>query len=191
MDLTSSVRSDTLPAVGSFLVPGAVLSIPYVALAWGTPHNLKAFVDANQGVSTAAAALLVVAAGLLVDSIGSYVEYYIIDLQHKNRAAMLKRWQEYLRIAWKTEPVGQHYLRRILTIFKFELNLLVASAATIPGTLALAYYGVLPVHALIAIFTISVALLIYLFRASVASSVLLDELREQLIAQARSTGELT
>jgi hypothetical protein len=36
---------------------------------------------------------------LLVDSIGSYVEYYVVDLQHKDRTSMLKRWQEYLRIA--------------------------------------------------------------------------------------------
>ena len=54
MDLTSTVRSDVLPAVGSFLVPGAVVSSPYVALLWGPPHNLKAFIDANQGASTAA-----------------------------------------------------------------------------------------------------------------------------------------
>jgi len=39
------------------------------ALLWGEPHNLKQFVDANQGAATAAAALLVVAVGLLVDSV--------------------------------------------------------------------------------------------------------------------------
>jgi hypothetical protein len=190
MDLTSTVRSDTLPAVGSFLVPGAVLSFPYVALAWGAPHDLKAFVDANQGVSTAAAALLVVAAGLLVDSVGSYVEYYVVDLQHKDRTVMLQRWREYLQIAWKIEPVGQHYLRRILTIFKFELNLLVASVGTVPGTIALAYYGVLPGHAIVAVVIITALAVLYLFKASVASSLLLADLREQLVAQARSTGDL-
>jgi len=129
MDLTSTVRSDALPAVGSLLIPGGVAAAPYVALAWGPPHDLKAFVDANQGISTAAAALLVVGVGLLIESIGSYFEYYVVDQRHDDREAMMGRWTEYLRIAWKTEPIGQHYLRRVLTVFKFELNMFVAGGS--------------------------------------------------------------
>ena len=62
---------------------------------------------------------------------------------------MQARWREYLQIAWTTEPVGQHYLRRILTIFKFELNALVAIGFAVPGTLLLAYWEVLPLHGLL------------------------------------------
>jgi hypothetical protein len=190
MDLTSTVRSDSLQGVGSILVPGAVTCVPYVTLLWGPPHNLKQFVDANQGVSTAAVAILIVAVGLLVESVGSFVEFHIIDACHKDRTAMLVRWRNYLKIAWKTEPIGQHYLRRILPIFKFELNLFVATLATIPGVIALWYYRVLPAHGLV---TIGVGVLLlagYLFRAAVTSSVLLDSLRESLIDQASTSGEL-
>jgi hypothetical protein len=187
MDLTSTVRSDTLPAVGSFLVPGAVASSPYVALLWGPPHDLRTFVDANAGASTVAAAMLTVAAGLLIDSIGSYVEYYGVDRLHKNRAEMLSRWKEYLRIAWKTEPIGQHYLRRILTIFKFELNLLVASILTIPGTVALWWFSVLSPHGARWILAITGVLVLYLCRACYDTSVLLDELRTELVAQANES----
>ena len=77
MDLTSSVRTDALPALGSLLVPGALASAPYIALAWGHPHNLKAFVEAQEGASTATAFLLLAAVGFLIESIGSYVEYYL------------------------------------------------------------------------------------------------------------------
>jgi hypothetical protein len=191
MDLTSTVRSDTLPAVGSFLVPGAVAATPFVALVWGQPHDLKAFVDANQGVSTAAAALLVVAIGLLVESVGSYAEFYWIDRQHKNREEMLNVWREYLQIAWQTEPVGQHYLRRILTIFKFELNLLVATLATIPGTVLLGWWSVLPWHGFVWLLLITFCLAWYLYVASVASSRLLAELRQGLVAQARAINKKT
>ena len=94
LNLSSAVRSDTLPAVGSMIVPGVVASTPYIALLWGEPHNLKGFVDANQGASTAAAAIVVVAAGLIVDTIGSYVEHDLIDTRHTNPAQMRERWRE-------------------------------------------------------------------------------------------------
>ena len=42
-----------------------------------------------------------------------------------------------LQITWETEPIGQHYLRKVLTIFKFELNLFVAGLLTMPGSVAL------------------------------------------------------
>jgi len=190
MDLTSTVRSDSLQGVGSVLVPGAVASLPYVALVWGPPHDLKGFVDANQGAATAVAAVLLVAVGLLVESVGSYVEYYVIDTRHADRAAMLDRWREYLRIAWKTEPIGQHYLRRILPIFKFELNLLVATVVTLPGIGLLAYYQVFPIYTLLAIGAGVVVLASYMYRASVDSSFLLADLRRDLVTQARTSGEL-
>ena len=166
------------------------IAFPYVALVWGPPHNVKAFVDANQGASTAAAALLIIAAGLVVESVGSYFEYYVIDRRHADPAAMQSRWREYLKIAWTTEPIGQHYLRRILTIFKFELNVLVAIGIAVPGGLLLAYWQVLSLHGLLWAGGITVSLALYLYRASVTSSLLLDSLRQDLIAQARVGGAL-
>ena len=184
MDLTSTVRSDALPAVGRMLVPGALAAAPYVALAWGPPHNLKLFIDANQGISTAAAALLVVSVGLVVESFGSYAEYFAVDRCHRDQKAMLAEWKRYLQIAWETEPIGQHYLRKVLTIFKFELNLCVAAVLTLPGSIALAYYAVLPSHAMWAILVGTLVLVGVLFKVAVDSSILLANLRHELVAQA-------
>lgn len=184
MDLTSTVRSDALPAVGSMLVPGALAAAPYVALAWGPPHNLKLFIDANQGISTAAAALLVVSVGLVVESFGSYAEYFAVDRCHRDQKAMLAEWKQYLQIAWKTEPIGQHYLRKVLTIFKFELNLCVAPVLTLPGSVALGYYAVLPSHAVWTILVGTLFLAGVLFKVAVDSSILLADLRHELVAQA-------
>lgn len=190
MDLTSTVRSETLPAVGSMLVPGAVAAAPYVALAWGPPHNLKLFVDANQGISTAAAALLIVSVGLLVESLGSYVEYHAVDRCHDNRERMLNEWEEYLQIAWTTEPIGQHYLRKVLTIFKFELNLCVAGLATLPGSAGLAHFGVMPPHASWAVLIATALATGGLFLVAVHSSKLLATLRHNLLVQAKRVGAL-
>jgi hypothetical protein len=186
--IPTSPRSDTLSAVGSIIVPGAVASLPYVGLLWGPPHNLKGFVDANQGVATAAAGLIIVAVGLLVESAGSYVEYYAIDETHDDPAGMRARWWKYLQIAWGTaEPIGQHYLRRILAIFKFELNLSVAAFVTLPGTAFLGYFSVLPPHGMWAVIGFTLALAVLLFVAALHSSRLLDQVRERLLEQARGT----
>jgi hypothetical protein len=100
---TTAVRGDVLPAVGSLLVPGALAAGPYVALLWGPPHNLKMFVEESEGLSAVVGALVVVAAGLLIESIGSYAEYYLIDRVHKNKEEMFSRWQEYLQLRARQE----------------------------------------------------------------------------------------
>ena len=57
---------------------------------------------------------------------GSYVEVYLIDRRRPDHADMLATSWKYLRIAWVHEPIGPHYLRRLLVSLKFELNMFVA-----------------------------------------------------------------
>src|SRR5438034_8100637 len=52
-----------------------------------------------------------------------------LDRRRPDHDAMVATWWRYLRIAWVREPVGQHYLRRMLVSFKFELNMFAASRA--------------------------------------------------------------
>jgi hypothetical protein len=56
---------------------------------------------------------------------------------------MLRTWWQYLRIAWVREPIGQHYLRRLLVSFKFELNMYVAAMASFFGVATLGFAGTL------------------------------------------------
>ena len=46
---------------------------------------------------------------------------------------LVETWWLYLRSAWKEEPVGQGYLRRLVVSFKFELNMSVGSLVAIFG----------------------------------------------------------
>lgn len=181
MDITTAVRSDALPAVGSLLLPGALVAAPWVALAWGEPHNLRVFADSKEGLATAAAALLVIGAGLIVESLGTFVESHIVDKLHKDPKKLQERWIDYLKIAWVTEPIGNHYLRRVLTTFKFELNSLVAVVATTPGTLLLGHYHVIPAHAVYWLMVLIAVLFIYLSYAVYVDSEVLDRLRGDLI----------
>ena len=128
MDPTTAVRSETLPVIATVVAPGAFVSGPYLWAGLATADAVRAFLDRHEGLALAGAILLWIVAGFTVESLGSYVEFYWIDRPRPDHAEMLGTWWRYLRIAWSKEPVGQHYLRRMLVSFKFELNMSVAAA---------------------------------------------------------------
>ena len=181
MDLTSSVRTDTLPALGSVLAPGALALAPYAGLLLMRHRGAAMFLASHEATALSIGAVLSIASGFLIESVGSYVEYYLIDRRHPNRHAMLDAWWRYLRIAWTTEPTGQHYVRRILAVFKFELNACVASVAALPGLLWIAGTGLLGAGTSIALVLAAVVAAVYLFHAATQTSLLLATIREQLL----------
>jgi hypothetical protein len=186
MDPTTAVRTDALPAMATLIAPGAFASAPYAWAVLSSTDNLKPFLAQHESIALASAILLWIAAGFLIESVGSYVEVYWIDRPKADHAEMLATWWRYLRIAWKTEPVGQHYLRRMLVSFKFELNMSVAAAASIPGVLILGILRLINGNttaggvALLAIATAA------LFSMAESSAGVLAEVRKQLV---RGVGE--
>jgi hypothetical protein len=141
MDPTSAVRTDTLPAIATLVGPGLVASSPYTWLWLLGASDVRVFLGQHEAIAVAAAVLLWVVSGFAIESLGSYVEVHWIDRRRPDHEEMLKNWWRYLRIAWVTEPVGQHYLRRLLTSFKFELNMLVAVWVCLVGVGLLAVAG--------------------------------------------------
>jgi len=181
MDLTSSVRTDTLPALGTVVAPGVLALAPYTALFLFAHPRAASYLAGHEAISLSAGVVIAIGGGFLVESLGSYVEYYLLDQRHADRAAMQRSWWRYLRIAWKVEPTGQHYLRRILAIFKFELNGFVAAVAALPGLLWIACSGVVATRAAVALVAGGVAAAVYLFQAAGHTSQLLAQIRSQLL----------
>jgi hypothetical protein len=181
MDLTSSVRTDTLPALGTVVVPGVLALAPYAALFLAAHPRAASYLAGHEAISLSAGLVLAIGGGFLVESLGSYVEYYLLDRRHADRAAMLRSWWRYLRIAWRVEPTGQHYLRRILAIFKFELNACVATGAALPGLLWIAGGGLVAPRAGVSLVAGGVAAAVYLFHAASQTSERLAQIRSQLL----------
>ncbi len=193
MDFTSTVRTETLSATASVLVPGLAAVTPYAAyLAAGYP-TIGAFAAAHEAQAVTVMVFLTVGGGFLIESLGSYIEFHILDRRHPDRTAMLAEWRRYLQIAWKVEPIGQHYLRRLLTTFKFELNLLTAAIVAFPGVVLLFGAGLVSPGAGWALIGVSVALGWYLLQAATATSLLLADTRKLLLesSAARSLADVT
>jgi len=152
MDPTTAIRTDTLPAVATLVIPGAVASGTYIYFGLLSLPETTTFLAQRDVLSTVLLVLLWIAAGFVVDSVGSYVEVHLIDAKRKDHEKLVKTWWEYLRTVWTNEPVGQRYLRRLLVSFKFELNMFTATFFAALGLLLLrfgyhitarAFYGLL------------------------------------------------
>jgi hypothetical protein len=181
MDLTSSVRTDTLPALGTVVAPGVLALAPYAALFVVAHPRAASYLAGHEAIALSAGIVMAIGGGFLVESLGSYVEYYLLDRRHADRAAMQRSWWRYLRIAWTVEPTGQHYLRRILAIFKFELNGCVATIAALPGLLWIACGGFVATRAAVALVIGDAVAAAYLFNAAGHTSQLLAQIRSQLL----------
>src|SRR4026207_689232 len=107
MGLTNSVRTDPLPALGTVVAPGALALAPYAALVLAAHPRTAAYFAGpeavsrsgglspapraaasfagHEAVSLSVALILAIGGGFLVESLGSYVEYYLLDSRHRDR----------------------------------------------------------------------------------------------------------
>jgi len=188
MDPTTAVRTDTLPAIATVVAPGAFGSAPYAWAALSHADGVREFLDHHEAIAVAATVLIWIVAGLLIESLGSYVEVYFIDHPRPDHSKMLENWWRFLRSSWKTEPIGLHYLRRMLVSFKFELNMSVAAMTMTPGFAILAFRG--DVGPLTTFFTIGLcfAAAAGLFSMAETSAKVLADVRAQLIEELERRG---
>jgi len=181
MEPTSAVRTDTLPAIATVVAPGACASASYSWLLLSSAPDLRVFLDQHEPIAAGVAVLLWIVLGFAVESAGSYVEVYLIDRRSPDHPQMLENWWRYLRIAWIREPIGQRYLRRLLVSFKFELNMFVATIASLPGVFFLAYAGRISWKSGATAFVALAMAAALLFFAARGSAQVLADLRARLL----------
>jgi len=181
MDPTSTVRTDAIPAIATVVAPGAALSSPYLWAVLSRVPQSRAFLDRHEAIALSGAILIWVISGFVIESLGSYVEVYAIDRRRADHKQVLETWWQYLRIAWNIEPIGQHYLRRLLVSFKFELNMCVAALGSAPGVLALGFMGLTSTLATASGVIVVLLSAAALFRAARDTAGVLAELRSCLL----------
>lgn len=183
MDPTTAVRTDTLPAIATLIVPGAVATSGYLWLALSfASSEFLTFLDAHEAITAIGAVLIWIAAGFAIESLGSYVEVYCIDGRRDDHKAMIETWWKYLTIAWSIEPVGQKYLRRMLVIFKFELNGFIAALLAAPSPIFLLQAGEVSWTTAATVFVVLAAVSTLLFLAAKGSANVLADTRACLVS---------
>jgi hypothetical protein len=183
MDPTTAVRTDTLPAIATLVVPGVFATSGYLWLGLSqAPADVRTFLGAHEAIATIGTVLIWVGAGFAVESLASYAEVYLIDRRRADHAEMQEIWWRYLTIVWTHEPIGQRYIRRFLVSFKFELNTAVAAVVAVPAPLLLGAYGHIVWRNAFLSFMGLVLLALLFFAAAKNSAGVLAETRKRLVA---------
>ena len=60
-----------------------------------------------------------------------------VEIKWDDNLTAKKYWHEYLSFQFKNEPVGIRYISKLVTFFKFELNMIIVAPISIIGGIAL------------------------------------------------------
>lgn len=183
MNLSSTFQAEVFRPVATIAVPGVTAVMPYILILTYKYPALLEFWDKHELTFITISGLWVIAAGLILEDIGSEIEL-LWDRCHKKRSGARhdSEWYKFLSIAFEREPIGQKYLRTVTLRMKFELAF---SVSLIPF-----WIGALWLHSMVPLFSArnaaiaSGAVLIlctYLLWESYHSSALLAKLRHELL----------
>ena len=182
-DFTSILRNEIFRPSVTLIGPGALVSSPYIYLAYHSLESFEKLLKAEPTLLFVVGLLIFSTVGLLLDTIGSYIESKNDSKLEKTEEyqGIEDRWKQYWRIAFEVEPVGHRYLRNIVMKLKVELNFIPALLLSIPGIISLAIYCYLTWQlALILIATILI-LAAVLYRESYTTSQVLDHIRREIL----------
>jgi hypothetical protein len=129
------------------------------------------------------AVLVALAAGFILEDVGSWIEL-LWDRLQDDRKANEEIWWRYLRTAFVVEPVGEGYLRTILLRMKFELSFGASLVPMLVGVLLLNRLSPFASGCHVLVFAaITVVIFAFVMEESCRSACLLAEIRRRLCEQ--------
>lgn len=140
MDLTSPFKSEVLRPITTWVIPGSIAIGPYLLIVAFYVPAFDHFLGARDAVAGALVTICVLAAGLILDNIGSSIEANWWDpLLVKKYPNHLEDWDRYLKLRINDEIVAARYLKTHVMQMKFELSMAPALMAFWVGLLWLDY----------------------------------------------------
>jgi hypothetical protein len=134
-DFFAAFGSEVFRPLVTLLIPGSLAVLPYILYLIDRYRSIAAFVEHNPitSVCTLIAAALFI--GMILEDLGTHIED---GWDSRLGEPHYSDWVKYLRLAFKTEPVGHRYLRNLVLRLKFELSAYISLLIAIPGIFAVA-----------------------------------------------------
>jgi hypothetical protein len=135
-EIFSAFGSEVFRPLATIVIPGAMAITTWFVVVLQRFPSFRNLAEANHTETALLLALASIASGLLVEDIGSRIESRWFDKQLVKQPSFSHHddeWDQYLRLTFTIEPVGQRYLRTILLRFKFEVGTAVALLLSCPG----------------------------------------------------------
>jgi hypothetical protein len=130
VDLATPFKTEVLRPLVTLVVPGLIAVAPFVLVTAEYVPEVSAFWQTHAHAFAVVIALVTLAAGFIIDDLGTGVEKWVIDrrLKRKLRSDCDEdvhgaTWRAYLKLRLDDEIVGQRYLRTKFTQLKFELSM--------------------------------------------------------------------
>lgn len=127
MEVTSAFKSEVFRPIVTLVIPGAIATAPYILVAANYFPQVMTFWNEHPSAFVAVLVITVLAVGLVLENLGSFLEWNVFDeiLDRKDQNHK-SNWEEYLKLWLNDEIIGQRYLRQSLTRLKFELSMVPA-----------------------------------------------------------------
>jgi len=134
-EISSFFSSEVFRPIVTLIIPGTTATVFYLL---SLQCLLKKHIEPLNSLGTYQGTIILffvfVSAGLIIENIGSMIECHIDEkLDKESNGKHDSDWYEYLRLAFKYEPVGHRYLRTVVFRLKFELAFGIGSLFAIPG----------------------------------------------------------
>jgi hypothetical protein len=138
----SAFTSEVFRPIATLLIPGAIgISTWFIALVWHFT-DLKGLVSQNHTETSLVLLLAMMFAGLVLEDFGARWESLLDDRADKRTDKLHTReWFDYLRTAFRAEPIGRRYARTLVLRLKFELGIAFAMVSAFVGVIWLAALG--------------------------------------------------
>lgn len=121
-DVLSAFGSEVLRPLVTLFLPGALSLSTWIIVAISSNADVKKFANESRTESIVLLVLASLFAGLLCEEFGSHLEEKFDRIRDARNGVHKDVWHRYLRIAFRVEPIGHHYLRTVLLRLKFELG---------------------------------------------------------------------
>jgi len=137
MDVAAPFKSEVLRPLITLVFPGTIALGPFVLLLGHYVSPVPQFWLQHPHAFALLLGMSVLAAGFIIDNVGSTVERYWWDrrIDTATEKKHMENWCAYLKLQMQDEIVAQRYIRQKVTQLKFELAM--------PPALAIFWLGLL------------------------------------------------
>ncbi|PYS49392.1 MAG: hypothetical protein DMF68_10165 [Acidobacteria bacterium] len=182
MDFTSAFKSEIFRPLVSLAIPGFLTVSPYIIITGYYIPVVRSFWDEHPSAFVAIVVTCMLAAGLILENIGTFIEDQWDGLLISKDESHLETWRAYLKLELNYEIVWQRYLRILLTWMKFELSMVPALTSLWIGLLWInCLYKIWSVIGFILISIFIFVLICYLLKESYKSARNLARVRKLIV----------
>ena len=126
-ELFAAFNADFFRAFTTLIIPGAIAISTWSVQLILSSDRLRNLISQNHVETAFVLFIAIVFVGLVIEDMGARMESFLDYRADKTTTGKhTETWYQYLRTAFRCEPIGRRYIRTLVTRLKFELGTTIA-----------------------------------------------------------------